>query len=412
MTAEIITIGDELLIGQTIDTNSAWIGEKLNLIGVKIDKITSIRDNEKEIINSLYESKNRANIVIITGGLGPTKDDITKLALCNFFDTELELNHDILEDLKERYSKFNVPLNKSNKDQALLPKKCTILPNKNGSASGMWFEKDEVVFISLPGVPYEMKGILSDFGFPKIIEHFKTPNVIHKTIKTIGIPESILAQKLEQWEIDLNNNNFKLAYLPSPGLVKLRISGVDNRGETLNFVQKKIDELTILLGNCIYGKEKDTLEKVVASILIKQNKTICFAESCTGGNLSKIITNISGASVYFRGSIVSYDNNVKINLLNIPKEDIINYGAVSKTVVEQMAKNVRKLMKTDYSIATSGIAGPTGGTTEKPVGTVWIAVSSKTKTISKKFITPYNNRERNIHTASIYALNLLRTEFL
>lgn len=412
MLAEIITIGDELLIGQTVDTNSAWIGEQLSLIGIRVHQISSITDDEQHIIDALDEAKKRVNIVIMTGGLGPTKDDITKHTLCKYFNTELELNNSILEHLKERYAQFKVPFNESNQGQALLPKSSIILPNTRGSASGMWFEENNVVFISLPGVPYEMKGILTDEGFPKLVTHFETPNVIHKTIRTIGIPESKLAQTLEEWEYSLKENDLKLAYLPSPGFVRLRISGFDNNGLKEAIIQKKIEELPNLIGNAIYGQEKETLEDVIGKLLTMQNKTISIAESCTGGNIAKTLTNISGSSTYFMGSIVSYANDVKINLLNVSEEDIKSHGAVSQTVVEQMAKSTRTLMRTDYAISTSGIAGPTGGSDEKPVGTVWIAVASAEKTISKKFLMPYNNRERNIAVSSSFALNLLRTEFL
>lgn len=412
MLAEIITIGDELLIGQTIDTNSAWIGEQLSLIGISVQQISSITDNKQHIIEALDIASNRADIIILTGGLGPTKDDITKHTLCNYFNTELELNSTILERLKARYAEFNVPLNEANKAQALLPKSCTILPNTRGSASGMWFEKNGKVYISLPGVPYEMKGILTDEGFPKLIQHFKTPNVIHRTIRTIGIPESKLAERIENWETDLKEKGLSLAYLPSPGFVRLRISGVDRDGTKAQIIKEKEESLLTLLGNAVYGYEKELLEEVVGQILTDQNKTISLAESCTGGAIAKLLTNIPGSSTYFKGGLVSYANEIKINVLNVDEKDIKTHGAVSQPVVEQMANNVRKMMGTDFSISTSGIAGPTGGTEQKPVGTVWMAVSSAEKTVTKKYLLPYNNRERNILVATNYALELLRKEFL
>lgn len=412
MLAEIITIGDELLIGQTIDTNSAWIGEQLSLIGVSVQQISSITDNKQHIIEALDIASNRADIIILTGGLGPTKDDITKHTLCNYFNTELELNSTILERLKARYAEFNVPFNEANKSQALLPKSCTILPNTRGSASGMWFEKNEKVYISLPGVPYEMKGILTDEGFPKLIQHFKTPNVIHRTIRTIGIPESKLAERIEDWETDLKAKGLSLAYLPSPGFVRLRISGVDHDGTKAQIIKEKEKALLTLLGNAVYGFEKELLEEVIGQILTNQNKTISLAESCTGGTIAKLLTNTPGSSAYFKGGLVSYANEIKINVLNVDEKDIKTHGAVSQPVVEQMANNVRKMMGTDFSISTSGIAGPTGGTKQKPVGTVWMAVSSAEKTVTKKYLLPYNNRERNILVAANYALELLRKEFL
>ena len=412
MLAEIITIGDELLIGQTIDTNSAWIGEQLSLIGIKVHQTTSITDEESHILSALENASKRVELIIITGGLGPTKDDITKLTLCKYFDTQLILNTPILEHLKERYAAFNVSFSKVNQDQALLPKSCTILPNTRGSASGMWFKKNEVVYISLPGVPYEMKGILTDEGFPKLKKHFSTPNVIHKTIRTIGVPESKLAELLIDWEDSLAIHKIKLAYLPSPGFVRLRLSGVDTDGKTEKIINEKLDLLPNLIGEYIYGQEKETIEKVVGDLLTKQQKTLCTAESCTGGNIGKLITSIAGSSAYFNGGIISYANAVKINLLQVNEQDIINFGAVSQQVVEQMAKNARQLLNADYSISTSGIAGPTGGTEEKPVGSIWIAIASKNKVISKLYHLPYNNRERNISVASSYALNFLRKEFL
>lgn len=412
MLAEIITIGDELLIGQTIDTNSAWIGEQLSLIGIRVHQISSITDNEEHIVKAIDEASERVDIVIITGGLGPTKDDITKHTLCNYFNTELELNQPILEKLKERYAQFNVPFNSVNQAQALLPKNCTILPNTRGTASGMWFEKDEKVYISLPGVPYEMKGILTDEGFPKLVEHFKTPNVIHRTIRTIGIPESKLAEKLEDWESDLKTKDLSLAYLPSPGFVRLRISGTDKNGKKSTIIKNKIKELLLILGNAVYGYEKESLEFVIGKLLTEQKKTISLAESCTGGTIAKLLTNVAGSSAYFKGGIISYANEIKMNILKVSEEDLKEYGAVSEPVVEQMANSIRSMMGTDFSISTSGIAGPTGGTKQKPIGTVWMAVSSVEKTISKKYLLPYNNRERNINVAANYALELLRKEFL
>ena len=248
MLAEIITVGDELLIGQTIDTNSAWIGEQLSLIGIRVHQISSITDNEQHIIKALDEAKKRVQLVIMTGGLGPTKDDITKHTLCKYFNTELVLNTTILKQLEKRYEKYNVPFTKVNQDQALMPQTCKVLPNSRGTASGMWFEKDEIIYISLPGVPYEMKGILTDEGFPQLINHFKTPNVIHRTIRTIGVPESKLAHQLETWESNLAKHQLKLAYLPSPGFVRLRISGFDTNGELNTIVEKKIEELYLIIG--------------------------------------------------------------------------------------------------------------------------------------------------------------------
>ncbi len=412
MLAEIITIGDELLIGQTIDTNSAWIGEQLSLLGISVHRITSITDNESHIISALNQASNRVQLIIITGGLGPTKDDLTKQTLCKYFNTELELNTAILNQLEKRYKAFNVSFSKVNQDQALLPKACSILPNTRGSASGMWFEKNEVIYISLPGVPYEMKGILTDEGFPKLKAHFTTPNVIHKTIRTIGVPESQLAELLIDWENSLKQYELKLAYLPSPGFVRLRLSGIAKDQKLEKIIISKIEELKALIGDYIYGFEKETIEMVVGNLLTQKQKTLCTAESCTGGNIGKLITSISGSSTYFNGGIISYSNAVKINTLNVNQQDIKDFGAVSQQVVEQMAKNARKILHSDYAISTSGIAGPTGGTKEKPIGSVWIAIASQNEVKSKFYTLPYNNRERNISVASSYALNFLKKEFL
>jgi len=412
MQAEIITIGDELLIGQTINTNSAWIGEQLELIGVKVYQATTISDNETHIINALNNAKRRVNLIIITGGLGPTKDDITKHTLCKYFDTELTLNRQVLSFLEKKYAELNLPFDETSKAQALLPKNCTVLPNTRGTASGMWFEKDNIVYISLPGVPYEMKGILTDEGFPKIKQHFTTEKVIHKTVKTVGVVESKIAKILTDWENELQQNNLKLAYLPSPGFVRLRISGIDKSGHLELYIEKKLNELKKLIGDYIYGYENDTLEKIVGELLLQKNKTVATAESCTGGTIAQLITSVSGSSAYYKGSIVAYDNAIKINVLNVLKPSIDKNGAVSQEVVEQMAINALSLLQTDYAIATSGIAGPTGGTEEKPVGTVWIAIASKQKVVSKVYHLSYNNRKRNIQVAANYALNMLRKVLL
>ena len=415
MFAEIIAIGDELLIGQTIDTNSAWIGEQLSLMGIQVHQTCSITDEEAHIIDALNDATKRAQVVIITGGLGPTKDDLTKHTLCKYFDTELVLDTDILKRLEGLYKKYDVPFNAVNEEQALLPKDCITLPNERGTASGMWFEKDDTVYISLPGVPYEMRGILQKEGFPRLAKHFDTPTLVHKTVRTMGAAESKIAKIIEDWAESLNQYSLKLAYLPSPGAVRLRISGeasADANIDLEKIVQQKVDELPALIGEYIYGYEKETIEEVVGNLLIAQGKTLGTAESCTGGSISRLLTRLSGSSAYFKGGIVSYANDVKINILNVSAEDIEEHGAVSQQVVEQMAANARELLQTDYAVATSGVAGPTGGTEEKPVGTVWIAVASKTDVRSKKLTLPYNNRERNTLVSANYALGFLRTEFL
>ncbi|MEE9303977.1 MAG: competence/damage-inducible protein A [Thiotrichaceae bacterium] len=414
MLAEIIAIGDELLIGQTVDTNSGWIGEQLSLIGVRVHQVSSITDEETHIISALNDAAQRtqrAQIIIITGGLGPTKDDVTKHALCKYFDTELVLDKEVLHKLQGSYEEPYK--NTVNEEQALLPKNCIILPNTRGTASGMWFEKDDIIYISLPGVPYEMKGILEEEGFPRLKEYFDTPIVVHKTVRTMGVVESKLAKTIEPWADSLAKFNLKLAYLPSPGAVRLRVSGESSQDVDLEkIVLQKITELRAFIGEYIYGYESETIEEVVGKRLIAKGKTLCAAESCTGGSVSRLLTRLAGSSTYFKGGIVSYANDIKINLLKVSAQSIEKQGAVSQQVVEQMAANARELLQTDYAVATSGVAGPTGGSTEKPVGTVWVAVASATGVRSKKWVLPYNDRGRNIMVSANYALEFLRTEYL
>ena len=413
MKCEVISIGDELLIGQTVNTNASWIGEQLNNFGFTMAYGAVISDNKDDIISALINAANRSNVIIITGGLGPTKDDITKHTLTEYFNTSLELNKDIETNIIAYFKSVNRPILKSNLDQALLPKSCQVLSNSRGTASGMWFEKNNIIYISLPGVPYEMKGIMQEQVFPKLLSKMGGETVVvNKTIRTHGMGESFLAEIIKSWEDKLESNNIKLAYLPSPGIVKLRLSvlGLDQL-----ILEKKldyaIDELKALIPDQIYGYGNVTMEGIVGNLLKDRELTVATAESCTGGSVSKMLTSISGSSSYFNGSIVSYTNQSKVDLLNVDNNDIDNYGAVSQQVVEQMAEGVRNKLHADYGISTSGIAGPSGGTKEKPVGTVWIAVASKNRIVSKKLKLGYN-RERNIHVSSLSVLNLLRLELL
>lgn len=413
MKCEVISIGDELLIGQTVNTNASWIGEQLNNFGFTMAYGAVISDNKDDIISALINAANRSDVIIITGGLGPTKDDITKHTLTEYFNTSLELNKDIETNIIAYFKSVNRPILKSNLDQALLPKSCQVLSNSRGTASGMWFEKNNIIYISLPGVPYEMKGIMQEHVFPKLLSKMGGETVVvNKTIRTHGMGESFLAEIIKSWEDKLESNNIKLAYLPSPGIVKLRLSvlGLDQL-----ILEKKlddaIDELKALIPDQIYGYGNVTMEGIVGNLLKDRELTVATAESCTGGSVSKMLTSISGSSSYFNGSIVSYTNQSKVDLLNVDNNDIDNYGAVSQQVVEQMAEGVRNKLHADYGISTSGIAGPSGGTKEKPVGTVWIAVASKNRIVSKKLKLGYN-RERNIHVSSLSVLNLLRLELL
>jgi len=413
MKCEVISIGDELLIGQTINTNASWIGEQLNILGFTISHCLVISDLKNDIVNALDQAYKRSDIIIITGGLGPTNDDITKHTLTEYFNTTLELDLDIEKNIIDYFTNRNLSILQSNRDQALIPKSCQVLPNSRGSASGMWFEKKGVVFISLPGVPYEMKGIMNDHVFSKLLALKGDENIIiNKTIRTHGMGESFLAEVIKSWEKKLANENIKLAYLPSPGIVKLRLSiiGKDRKSseEKLNSYILKLKKL---IPEQIYGYDTDTMEGVVSNLLKEKKHTLSTAESCTGGNISKMITSISGSSSFFNGSLVTYTNKSKSHLLDVNEQVIEKHGAVSQQVVEQMAKNVRLKFDSDYGISTSGIAGPNGGTLEKPVGTVWIAVASEEKVISKKLNLGYN-RERNIHVSSLSVLNLLRLELI
>jgi len=407
MTAEIITIGDEILIGQIVDTNSAWMGDQLSLAGIKVHQITSISDNEEHILQALADAEKRVDLVLMTGGLGPTKDDITKKTLCKYFDTRLVIHEDILEKIKEFFKRRGFKMLEENMQQAALPEACTIIPNPVGTASGMWFERDNTVFVSMPGIPHEMKRIMTDGVIPKLKKEFDLPVIIHRTILTYGIIESELSHILEDFEKNLPEG-MKLAYLPSLERLRLRLTIRGNNREKL---QQLIDEqeakLKEYLGDKVFGYEDSTLQEAVGILLKEKNQTLATAESCTGGNIAHKITSISGSSQYFRGSVVAYENSIKQNVLGVREQSLIEYGAVSKEVVEQMALGVQKLMQTDYAVATSGIAGPTGGTEEKPVGTTWIAVATPSGVFAKKYVFG-TQREQNIRRATSVALNNLR----
>lgn len=415
MKAEIITIGDELLIGQVVDTNSAFLGRELNLNGIRVHKITSIADDRIEILDALENAQKNCDVIIVTGGLGPTKDDVTKQTLCEFFQTHLVLNKDVEAHVKSFFTKRNRPFTELNRKQAEVPENCTVLHNENGTAPGMWFEKTGKVFISLPGVPYEMKTIFSDYVLPKIKSIFKTPFVYHCTVRTQGIGESFLAEKISDWEDSLKSLDFKLAYLPSPGAVRLRISSYNGDSvKTPLAVENKINELLPLLGDHFaglekYGEENNPLEKILGDMLMHRKMKIALAESCTGGYLAHLITSIPGSSRYFNGAIIPYHNEFKNSFLQVDENVFLKAGAVSEECVLQMATAVQKKFKADCSIAISGIAGPDGGTADKPVGTVWIAVSIKDKVMARKFLFG-SNRERNILMSAQSALLWMKNE--
>ncbi|MCY1722388.1 competence/damage-inducible protein A [Prolixibacteraceae bacterium Z1-6] len=408
MKAEIITIGDEILIGQIVDTNSAWIGEQFNLNGIEIYQITSVHDDHDHILEAIKNAEKNVDLVIITGGLGPTKDDITKHALCEYFNTQLVLHQPTLDAIIKRFYKRGIDMNKLNRDQAMLPENCTILTNKLGTAPGMWFEKNDTIFVSMPGVPFEMKYLVEFELLPKLRATGKTKAIFHKTVLTQGVPESMLADKLETWE-DALPEHIKLAYLPNPMLVRLRLSAMDNDVEKLKTeVEKEIEKLQQIIPESIFGYDSETLSEVIGRMLAQKNKKLAVAESCTGGYISHLITSVAGCSEYYNGSVTAYSNQIKEKVLGVSAELLKQFGAVSEQVATEMVEGVKRVMNADYAIATTGIAGPTGGTEEKPVGTVWIAVSGPNKTWVKKFIFVGDHRERNIVRSSQTALQILR----
>lgn len=407
MNAALLTIGEEILIGQIIDTNSAWLGNELSLIGISVRNITSISDSSDDIKDAISQLLGKYDIVISTGGLGPTSDDITKNILCEYFNSELVLHEPTLELIRQIFTKRGLPLTELNAKQAEVPRVCEILLNPLGTAPGMWFKPNGKIFISLPGVPFEMKAIMEQTVLPRLKAMVGSRVIIHKTIHTFGLPESFLAQMLEQWELELPRD-IKVAYLPSPTSIRLRLtSSGANRDIIERNIQEQINKLYTIIPDYIFGYDKDTMAEVVGHLLRERKETLTLAESCTGGTIAHLVTQVSGSSSYFLGGIVAYSNEVKINELRVPKELIEQFGAVSQQVVEAMAIGVRKKFMSDFSIATSGIAGPTGATTGKPVGTVWVAVTSRNKTVSQSFNFG-SDRERNILRSSVTALNMLR----
>ena len=377
MKVSIITIGDEILIGQIIDTNSAWIAQRLNEIGLRVDKIYSISDTEDAILRTLDRASEITDIVLITGGLGPTSDDITKATLAKYFDDVLVPNEEVLQHIETLFQKYGVEkINSLNIQQADLPSKCKVLLNPVGTASGMWFEQGEKHFISMPGVPHEMKSLMNTYVLPEFQARFSKGVFLHKTILTQGVPESVLAELIESWELSLPRE-VKLAYLPSENRVRLRLSiHGENKEELNDILNAEVFRLNEVIPEFIYGEENDSVEQRVGDLLRDSKTTIATAESCTGGYLSYLITSVAGSSAYYKGSILAYDNKIKEDILQVDSDSLSNFGAVSEQVVKEMAVSVRKLMATDYALATSGIAGPTGGSKEKPVGTVWTAIAS------------------------------------
>jgi nicotinamide-nucleotide amidase len=405
--ASIITIGDELLIGQVIDTNSAWIAQELNKAGIHAKRRVAVGDNADDITNALDEESKQADIILITGGLGPTSDDITKPLLCKYFNGKLVVNEEALENVKYLFEKvFKRPVTGVNLKQAEVPDVCTVIHNKRGTAPGMWFEKDEKIFVSMPGVPNEMQGMMKEV-IERLTGRFALPVIVHKTLLTAGIGESMLAEVIKDFEAALPPH-IKLAYLPNYGMVRLRLttSGYDKEG-TEKEINAQFVKLKSLAKEYLVTDKDEPLERVIGNILSERNETMGTAESCTGGYIAHLITSHPGSSKYFKGSVVSYDNEVKENVLHVSSQTLGSAGAVSEETVKEMLKGALDILKTNYAIAVSGIMGPDGGSEEKAVGTVWIAVGSSTKQETLKLNLRFD-RMRNIQVTAMTALNLLR----
>lgn len=409
--AEIISIGDELLIGQVVNTNASWMAEQLSDSGIYLQRIVTIADEPKALSDALSDAISRTQFVLLTGGLGPTADDVTKPALCSFFDTRLVFHEPTLKHVEALFKRRNFPLTDRNRQQAWLPEACTPLTNSVGTAPGMWFEKEGSVIVSLPGVPFEMKTLMEEEVLPRFKALFSEMHYLRKTIMTSGVGESFLADQIKDWENALPNF-LKLAYLPQPGIVRLRLSG---RHADLDFLQKSLktetEKLHKLIPHLIYGYDDEPLEQVIGRLLIEKNASLSTAESCTGGYIAHLITSIAGSSAYFKGSIVAYYNQVKENQLEVSATSLEKHGAVSQEVVEQMALGIRTKMNTTYALATSGIAGPDGGTAEKPVGTIWIALAGPDFVKSELFHFG-EHRGRNIRRSALTALEILRQELI
>ncbi len=403
ITAHIITIGDEILYGQILDTNAQWMSQQLDSIGVKVTQRLTIGDVKEEILSTLKYSEEKADIILITGGLGPTEDDLTKPCLAEYFGVKMRINEQALAHIADMFKRFKFDLTDINKQQASLPTNCIMLPNNLGTAPGMWFYENNTVVVSMPGIPFEMKGLMTNTILTKLQKQFDLPVIYHKVVKTISIGESWLADKIKPWT-DALPKNISLAYLPSLQEVKLRLT---TSGSSLEPLEKDIETQIELLkkyaGKYIYGYNKDSIESVVGKILLERKETISTAESCTGGYLAHMLTSIAGSSAYFKGSIIAYANEVKTEQLGVNKSTLDKFGAVSEQTVTEMAEGIRTKFNTTYGIATSGIAGPDGGTPEKPVGTIWIAIATPEETHTK-LLSLAKDRLLNIQASSKSAL--------
>lgn len=403
MTADVITIGDEILTGQTVDTNAGWIGRQLGAIGMPVRQIVSVSDTKTAIVRALDEALSHSECVLITGGLGPTKDDITKVVLTEYFGDQLVIYPEIEAAIRAHFAAANRPFLEVNRRQALLPQNATIIQNEWGTASGMWFEKGGKHIISMPGVPYEMKALFEKVT-PQLQHRFKLADFYHKTVLFQGIPESVMAHKIADIETALREKGIGMAYLPSTGQVKIRLTAtLSQKKQIEDFITAICDRFP----NAFFGYEEDQLEAVLGKLLTDREATIGTVESCTGGAIAQRIVSIPGSSGYYKGSIVAYSYDLKATLVGVDPETIKKHGAVSRQVVEQMARSGAKKLGVDYCISTSGVAGPEGGTDEKPVGTVWIGVATPDNTYSKQFLFK-QNRTRNIESTVVYGLNYAR----
>ncbi|MEJ7767582.1 MAG: competence/damage-inducible protein A [Chitinophagaceae bacterium] len=405
--ASIITIGDELLIGQVIDTNSAWMATQLNKAGVWVKRRVAIGDNREDIVRTLNEESDQADIILITGGLGPTADDITKPVLAEYFGGKMVIDAGALQNVEQIFARLNRPMINRNSKQAEVPDVCTVIQNKRGTAPGMWFEKNRKIYVSMPGVPHEMKGMMTDYVLPRLPAYFRMPSIVSTTLLTAGVGESFLAELIKDFEQNLPAS-IKLAYLPNYGMVRLRLTGIGlDPAIIAHEIGEQFDVLKTLVAEHLVTDKDDRLDIVISKMFRKENKTLATAESCTGGYIAHLLTLEPGASQFYKGSVVSYSNEVKHKVLNVSDETLQSLGAVSEATVTEMVKGALSLLGTDYAIAVSGIMGPDGGTAEKPVGTVWVGVGNNQRIETHKYNFRFD-RQRNIELTANNALNQLR----
>lgn len=412
MHAQIITIGDEILIGQIVDTNSAWMAQQLNAVGVSVTEIITCKDDRENILSAVTRALSQVDLVLTTGGLGPTKDDITKKTLADYFGFPMAFHQGTFDIIERLITRFGRTLTAAHREQALMPVGIRHLTNNMGTAPGMWFEKDGKVLISMPGVPYEMKYIVEHQAIPAIKAKFKTNVIRHRTILTVGQGESKIAEIIADFEESLGADNIKLAYLPNIGKVRLRLSVSGEDAAVLDaLLDKKVAELQTLIPQYIFGFGTTPFEEAFGDILKSRNLTVSTAESCTGGYIGHKITSVSGSSAYYHGSVIAYDNRIKMNVLGVDSKTLEQHGAVSEQTVIEMVQGALKVMETDYAIAVSGIAGPNGGTPDKPVGTIWVAVGNKDEVRTHKLLLS-KDRLKNIQYTTTFALNFLRRMIL